>query len=146
MVSKLDRLSRSVHDFSGLLEKARKEGWGLMVVDLGIDTLTPPGELVANVTAATSQYERRMIGARTREALAIRKAQGVRLGRPPSVPPGVRERIRSDRKQGKSLRQIAAELNRDEIPTAQGGRQWYPATIAAVVRSATTAQGKASGV
>jgi len=39
------------------------------------------------------------------------------------------ERIRRERKAGKSLTAIANGLNTDRIPTAQGGRRWYPATI-----------------
>jgi hypothetical protein len=39
------------------------------------------------------------------------------------------ERIRRERKAGKSLAAIANGLNADRIPTAQGGRHWYPATI-----------------
>ena len=42
VVAKLDRLTRSVHDFSGLLERARREGWGLVVIDLGAETMTHP--------------------------------------------------------------------------------------------------------
>ncbi|MHB8324067.1 MAG: recombinase family protein [Candidatus Dormibacteria bacterium] len=60
------RVSTLEQGDSGLLDQARREGWGLVVVDLGADTMTPPGELVADVTASTSQYERRMIGQRTR--------------------------------------------------------------------------------
>jgi hypothetical protein len=39
------------------------------------------------------------------------------------------ERIRRERAAGKSLTAIANALNADRIPTAQGGRRWYPATI-----------------
>ncbi len=133
VVAKLDRLSRSVHDFSGLLEQARREGWGLVVVDLGADTMTPPGELVANVTASTSQYERRMIGQRTREALAAKKAQGVRLGRPPEVPVEVTARIRKLRRRRLTATAIARELEAEGVPAPRGGRRWYVATVARVI-------------
>jgi hypothetical protein len=39
------------------------------------------------------------------------------------------ERIRRERAAGKSLAAIANGLNADRVPTAQGGRRWYPATI-----------------
>jgi hypothetical protein len=41
----------------------------------------------------------------------------------------VSDRIKRERKAGKSLAAIANGLNADRIPTAQGGRRWYPTTI-----------------
>lgn len=133
VVAKLDRLSRSVHDFSGLLEQARREGWGLVVVDLGADTMTPPGELVANVTASTSQYERRMIGQRTREALAAKRAQGVRLGRPREVQEATVTRIRQLRRRRLTATAIARQLEAEGVLAPRGGTHWHVATVARVI-------------
>lgn len=133
LVAKLDRLSRSVADFAGLLERAQSEGWGLVALDLGVDTTTPSGELVANVMAAVAQWERRAIGQRTKDALASRRRDGVRLGRPPALSQEVVARIHADRKRGLSLRTIAERLNADQIPTAQGGRCWYASTVRSVL-------------
>src|SRR4051794_40160464 len=76
VVSKLDRLSRSLYDFAGLMERANKEGWAIVALDLGVDMTTPSGQLMANVMASFSQYERQLIGARTSAALQQLKAQG----------------------------------------------------------------------
>ncbi len=73
--------------------------------------------------------QRRSISERTRAALALKRAQGVRLGRPPTMSPHAIERIRRERAAGRSLAAIADGLNADRIPTAQGGRRWYPATV-----------------
>jgi hypothetical protein len=43
MVSKLDRLSRSVKDFGALLDRAGKRKWSVLCLDLGVDTTTPVG-------------------------------------------------------------------------------------------------------
>jgi DNA invertase Pin-like site-specific DNA recombinase len=94
-----------------------------------VDTSTPVGELVANVMASVAQWERRAIGARTKEALAARRREGVRLGRPPSIPDDVRARIAELRAQGLTLRAIANELNTAGVPTARGARAWAPETI-----------------
>ena len=58
----------------------------MVALDLGIDMSTPAGEFLASVMASAAQWERRIIGVRTREALAAKRAAGVRLGRPPRIP------------------------------------------------------------
>ncbi len=135
VVAKLDRLSRSLVDFAGLMERGRKKGWALVALDLGVDTTTPAGEMMANVLASFAQYERRLIGQRTRDALVIKRAQGVRLGRPRTLPEDVRARIVAEREAGRSLRAIALGLDADGVPTAQGGARWYSSTVRAVLES-----------
>lgn len=138
VVSKLDRLSRSVADFGTLLRRADKRGWSVVCLDLGVDTATPSGELFANVVASMSQYERRLIGQRTRDALAEKRAQGVRLGRPQVLPAGVVERIVREQRAGRSLGAIAAGLEHDGVPTARGGA-WSRASVQSVLRSQAAA-------
>lgn len=135
VVSKLDRLSRSLLDFATLMERARHQGWEIVVLDLAIDTTQPSGQLMANVMAAFAEYERQLIGQRTKAALQQKKAQGVKLGRPRSVPASVRARISSERSKGRTLVEIASMLNTDGIVTAHGGKQWYPSTVRGVLRS-----------
>lgn len=135
VVARLDRLSRSLLDFAGLMERSRQEGWSLVALDLGVDTSTPAGEMMASVMASFAQYERRLIGQRTKDALAALKARGVRLGRPVTLPTEVRDRINIQRAEGKTLRAIAEVLNAEKVATSQGGAKWYPSTVAAVLRS-----------
>jgi DNA invertase Pin-like site-specific DNA recombinase len=133
VVAKLDRLSRSMLDFAGLMARASHERWALVALDLGVDTTTPAGEAMANVMATFAQFERRLIGQRTREALAQKRLAGVVLGRRRSIPEHVRSRIVSERAAGLSLPAIAAGLNKDAVPTAHGGQKWYPSTVKSVV-------------
>ena len=94
VVAKLDRISRSVQDFAWLLASARKGGWALICLDVGVDTTTPAGEMVANVMAAFAQYERRLIGQRTADGMAVKRANGSLkgpIGRPRQVPDAVRD-------------------------------------------------------
>ena len=135
MVAKLDRLTRSVHDATGLMAVAERSGWGLVALDAPVDTTTPQGAAMAQVLAVFAELERRLIGERTKAALAVRRSQGVRLGRPPMLPPAVVQRILVARRQGNTWAQIAARLNDDKVPTAQGGKSWYPATVRSVARS-----------
>src|SRR5271167_478730 len=136
VVAKLDRLSRSMLDFTAVMARASKQGWALVALDCAVDTTTPAGEAMANVLATFAQFERRLIGQRTREALAAKRASGVRLGRPLSLPVTVRERIAAERKAGRSLASIADTLNEEHVPTAQGGRRWWPSTVRAVLHAA----------
>lgn len=135
VVSKLDRLSRSLLDFAGLMAQAEREGWRIVVLDMAIDTTTPSGALMAHVMSAFSEYERRLIGARTSAALQQLKSQGVRLGRPRAMADAVRERIVNERTEGKTLAAIAEGLNAEGVPTARGGAKWYPSTVKAALAS-----------
>ncbi|TYL50073.1 resolvase [Nocardioides sp. BGMRC 2183] len=134
VVAKLDRLSRSLLDFAGLMERARSKNWNLVALDLGIDLSTPAGEFLASVMASAAQWERRIIGQRTKDALAAKRAAGVRLGRPPSLPDEVEQLIRSRRESGATYQAIADELNKSATPTAQGGLQWHSSTVCSVHR------------
>ena len=135
VVAKLDRLSRSLVDFAGLMALAQDEGWNLVALDLGIDLSSPAGEFMAGVMASAAQWERRIIGQRTRDALAVKRQQGIRLGRPPALSPDVADRIRSAHAGGASLASIARHLNATDVPTAHGGTQWYPSTVRSVIHS-----------
>ena len=132
---KIDRISRRLLDFVGLTERAKTEGWAVVALDLNVDMTTPAGEMMANTVANFAQFERRLIGERTKAALAVKRAQGVRLGRPFTLPQEVVDRIVSARETGQTLEAIATGLNADSVPTAQGGK-WWPATIAKIVRTA----------
>ena len=60
------------------------------------------------------------------------KRQGVKIGRPRSLSPRVRTRIRRMRGRGMTLEAIARKLNDEGVPTAQGGKRWYAATVRAI--------------
>lgn len=135
VVAKLDRLSHSMIDFTALMAEAQKRSWALVALDCAVDTTTPAGEAMANVLATFAQFERRLIGQRTREALASKRAQGVRLGRPRTLDPKIARRIGRERRDGASLREIADRLNDDGVATAHGGRRWWPETVRSVLRA-----------
>ena len=136
VVAKLDRLSRSLVDFASLMARAQTNHWNLVALDLGIDLATAAGEFMANVMASAAQWERRIIGQRTRDALAVKRSQGVRLGRPQMVAAELVARIRAAHKAGTGWSALARQLNEEAVPTAHGGSKWYPSTVRAVVRSA----------
>lgn len=134
VVAKLDRLSRSVSDFAGIMETAKDEGWSVRVLDLDVDMTTSMGELVANIMISLAQWERRVIGERTKAALVAVKARGERLGRKDNVSPETRRLIRVLRESGLSWARIANRLTAEGVPTAQGGR-WHGATVRKIHQS-----------
>ncbi|MCD2193548.1 recombinase family protein [Actinomycetospora endophytica] len=141
MVAKLDRLSRSVHDFTGLVDRSKRNGWSLVVMDLGVDTSTPSGAMMANVLASFAQFERELIAQRTSDALQALRRDGKVLGRPDRAHAELVARARELRDQGMTLAEIASTFNYFEVPTSQGGSRWYPSTVAAVLRRSEPAVG-----
>ena len=136
VVAKLDRLCRSVLDGAELIQRAQREGWTLVSLDLGLDTGTPMGAAMAHVALAFAELERERLRERTREGLAVARKRGVRLGAPPLVPEDVAERIVRERARGVSYGRIAEQLNRDNVPTTRGGQRWYASTVRVVAERA----------
>jgi len=97
---------------------------------------------MTQVLAVFAELERRLIGERTKDALAVCKAQGVKLGRPRTLPTEVVERIRTAHTAGASWSKIAWDLTTEGVPTAQGGARWYPATVRYVALADEPAAGQ----
>ena len=135
LVARLDRLGRNLADVAALLDQAQKQGWAVVTVDTaGLDMSTPTGRLVAGVLASAAAFERDLIRARTREGLAAKRAQGVRLGRPQRLPASTVRRILDLKAEGVSLRRIAAQLDEEAVATAGGG-SWGLSSVRAVLSS-----------
>ena len=80
----------------------------------------------------------RLVAERRRKARAERPASA-EPGRKPGLSAELLARIRDEHAMGRSFGEIARGLNADGVPTAQGGRQWWPSTVRAVlVRSSQT--------
>lgn len=76
---------------------------------------------------------KRFAAERRRAARRTNHRPPARPGRKPGLPSAVVARIRDQHAEGKSLSEIARELNADGVPTSQGGRQWWPSTVRAVL-------------
>lgn len=135
VAAKLDRIARSAIDFLGLVQRAERNGWALVMLEPNVDMTEPMGRFTAGILAQVAELERELIAKRTRDALAAKKRQGARLGRPVDLPDDVRRRIADARSAGDSLRVIADQLTADGVPTSQGGARWYASTVSGVLRS-----------
>lgn len=136
VVFKLDRLSRSMLDFTALVSDAQRQGWAVVALDLGVDMTTPAGEAMANVLATFAQFERRLIGQRMRDTHVVQRARGRRMGRKCQTPDVLLARIVAEREGGATLQAIADGLNAEQVPTVRGGVKWYSATVGKALRSA----------
>lgn len=138
VVAKLDRLSRSVHDFSGILKLSAGRKWAVIAIDLGVDTSTPTGKLVANVMMSVAEWEREVTGERTSAAMQAAKRQGRHMGRVSKLPPETGDRLLSFRKTH-TLAGTADELNAEGLTTATGA-PWSANTVAKAQKRVTANQ------
>ena len=147
LVAKLDRLSRSVSMISRLMDSK---------VRFVCADMPEANELTVHLLAAMAEYESKLIGTRTKAALAEAKKRGVVLGNPrlaeyrPTDTTAARaakakkaqdyagdmREVINDMDAGLSLRQIAAELTRRGFLTPHGKATWYPAQVQRLLKAA----------
>jgi DNA invertase Pin-like site-specific DNA recombinase len=82
IVWKLDRLGRSLQHLISVIEKLRANGIGFRSLSESIDTTTAGGKLIFHIFGALAEFERGLIGERTKAGLHSAKKRGKRLGRP----------------------------------------------------------------
>lgn len=85
IVTKLDRLARNVGHLGSLVATLKDKGVSLRILDLGLDTSTPTGELILNMMGAVAQFERQMMLERQREGIAKARSEGKYKGRAPTA-------------------------------------------------------------
>lgn len=85
IVTKLDRLARSVPHLLELLETILGKQASLRILDMNIDTSTPTGKLMLTVLGSVAAFEREIMLERQREGIARAKAAGKYKGRKPTA-------------------------------------------------------------
>lgn len=132
-VSKLDRLTRSLVGLADLIDWGERVGAGIVALDLGLDTSSSTGRLIARVMASVGEWEREQISDRTRAAADVRRSRGDRMGREGvrDTRPEVAERISRERAAGRTWQSIADGLNADGVPTVRGGTTWRVSAVQA---------------
>jgi len=135
IVAKLDRLSRSLFDFATLLQRAEREGWSVVLLDLGVDTTTPVGRMQAQIVASVAEFERARISERCSDAAKAKKARGQRVGGVGVTPMSTIQKVVELRSKGFTLAAIANEFNTSGVATGRGGAKWYPSSVKALLES-----------
>ena len=127
LIAKLDRLARNVYFISSLMESK---------VDFVVADMPDANALTIHLIAAVAEYERELISKRTKEALAVAKRRGVKLGNPKlkvdnskrkeqaqAFADKLKPTMQAYREQGMSQRKIVEELNSVGIGAPRGG-EW----------------------
>jgi site-specific DNA recombinase len=133
IIYKLDRLTRSVSDLDKLIKLFASKNVALVSLQESIDATTATGRLIMNLLASVSQWEREVIGERTRDAMQHLKAQGKVYSRPVCDDAATLARIHTLRAQGATYHEIADALTQAGMKTARGGT-WAAATILGIMR------------
>lgn len=93
VVTKLDRLARSVKDAAELVEELTASGARLSIAGSIHDPADPVGKLLFNVLSMVAEFERDLIRARTREGMAVARARGRLKGRQPKLSPAQQKQV-----------------------------------------------------
>ncbi|MGI3902396.1 MAG: recombinase family protein [Janthinobacterium lividum] len=109
MVTKLDRLARSVANLLEIVARLEAKGVALRILNLGLDTATPTGKLMLTVMGGVAEFERSMMLERQREGIAKAKGECRYKGRKPTARAKADE-VRALKVAGKSMREIAVAL------------------------------------
>ena len=153
LITKLDRLTRSVADWQILIQDyfGEKAGRELFSVSDSIDTRTAAGRLVLNVLLSVSEWERQAIGERTKAVLQHKISNGERCGKvrfgfdlaadgrtlvPNADETEAIEIMRELRAAGESYRKIACELGRRGIKSKEGRKTWSHTAVAGILMRA----------
>src|ERR1700722_6766915 len=110
VVTKLDRLARSIRDLCNIVDRLAAKGGSLRILGMGLDTATANGRLMLNVLGSVAQFEREVMLERQREGIAKAKSEGKFKGRAPTA-----------RAKGPKIRDLAAKGETRESIAAQLG-------------------------
>ena len=148
VVYSLSRLARSTKHCIEIADELKSTGSDLVSLTEKIDTSSAMGEFFFTLIAALGQMERKVIGERTKAALAHKKAIGEKYA---PVPFGYKEiegrlevvkaeaqivaEINRKRAAGSSMHLIARELNEQGVIGKQGGK-WYASTVSCILKRA----------
>jgi len=140
IVTRIDRLARSTKDFLDIVDRAGKNGWRLIMLDLNLDTSTYQGRFVVTIMSALAEMERGIIAERAKDIHKDRREQGVVWGKDmgprPMYPPQVREQLLIHRRRGMSFQAIADTLNVNGVLAPRGGT-WYASSVRNAINALT---------
>ncbi len=113
VVTRLDRLARSIRDLCSIVDRLEAKGVSLRILGMGLDTATANGRLMLNVLGSVAQFEREVMLERQREGIAKAKVEGKFKGRAPTARRKADE-VRAMAQAGMTRQAIAGRLGMSE--------------------------------
>jgi DNA invertase Pin-like site-specific DNA recombinase len=117
VITKLDRLGRSLENLIDLANELDRRGVDLVVLDQGIDTSTPVGRMFFHILGSIAEFEHALMSERTRDGLAAARARGRTGGQKPKLGPRqvklarqMYEEVGTDGKRAHTVQQITDEF------------------------------------
>ena len=131
-VTRIDRLARSTQDFLSIVDRAHKNDWRIVMLDLNLDTASYQGRFVVTIMSALAEMERAIIAERQRDVHKDRREKGLKWG----VDLGPKRMISDElyativelRSLGMSYAKIANKFNAEGVQTPFEKR-WHATTI-----------------
>lgn len=112
VVSRLDRIARSILDLAKIADRLNRRSVSLRVLDQGLDTTTSEGKLMFNLLGAFAEFEADIRSERQRDGIALAQQKGTKFGRKKALTASQEERIRKMRVQeGLGIEQLAERFS-----------------------------------
>lgn len=112
VVSRLDRVARSVLDLAKIADLLKRKGVSLRVLDQGLDTSTSEGKLMFNLLGAFAEFEADIRAERQADGIALAQQKGIRFGRKKALTEDQEARIRKLRgEEDFSIRQLCERFS-----------------------------------
>ena len=109
VVTKIDRVARSMRDLMDILHQLEEKGVSVRILNLSLDTQAPTGKLIVNVLGCVAQFEREMMLERQRDGIAKAKNEGKYKGRKPKTG-AIREEVLRLKQEGLTKAAIASQV------------------------------------
>jgi DNA invertase Pin-like site-specific DNA recombinase len=132
VVWKLDRLSRSLGDLLDLSSKLQDEGIELRSLHESIDTTTPMGKFFFHLMSSLAEFERSLIGWRTKQGMKAARERGAKFGPPPKLGPRELQQAIKLLRSGQSAEEVGRRLGvtgqlvRQKVLKKVGRPLWTP--------------------
>lgn len=111
IVTKLDRLARSIRDAKDIADELAERGVTLRLGNSAYDPTDPMGKMMFDILAVFAEFEANLIRQRTKEGMAVAKARGRLKGKKPKLPPGQERRLVELHATGEhSITELAADF------------------------------------
>ena len=115
VITRLDRLARSIRDLLNLIDLIEGTGAHIKALDdAWLDTGSPQGELILTIMGALAEFERKLIRARCDEGIRRAKERGTQFGRKPTLDPSERRRVAERYGKGETMRSLALDYGCSE--------------------------------